>query len=91
MFLNKRDSEISLTKSKIFFNEKLFEMNKKFLNFKFFSSESEEIEVTAKSLAKKNKIIIELDTVGQNWINENKCTFICFACAEGLYFNFFLL
>jgi hypothetical protein len=62
-------------------------MNKKFLNLKiFFSLEIEEIEVKAKSLAKKNKIIIELDTVGQNWINENKCTFICFACAEGLYF-----
>jgi hypothetical protein len=31
---------------------------------------------------------VKLQTVGQNWINNNKCTFICFACAEGLVIEF---
>jgi hypothetical protein len=44
------------------------------------------VPVVAKQ--EKNKIFIELETVGQNWINENKYTLICFSCAEGLITRF---
>jgi hypothetical protein len=44
--------------------------------------ESKVINVKVK--VKKNKLLFAMDTIGQNWINGNKCTFICFACAEGL-------
>ncbi len=48
--------------------------------------EEEEVPVTALGRIENNEITVtlKLQTVGQNWINNNKCTFICFACAEGL-------
>jgi hypothetical protein len=40
--------------------------------------------VRARLDPKMDKLVIEFETLGQSWRNENKCTFICFYCAEGL-------
>jgi hypothetical protein len=40
----------------------------------------------AQQIPNKKSGFKELDTIDEQWLQQNKDTFICFSCSEGLFF-----